>query len=261
MSMLWIAVLVVAGPTSELGITAPPTTVLLSGGNLVGQQRDPLVVARQETVYSLKGRALAKAVHNALVRWAHAGAKDAKDAAHEFLGLYKDLKADSSLSATERKELQGKVRGRLARLSQTIARSLARPAPVAAVAEQPPLTVGTLGRPAALLEQQSPAEGVEWSGPVASVNFAPHVLAQQAAAGGGGVAAPGGGGPNGPDADDGQQLVDVIQTTIAPETWDVNGGQGSIYYWRDRHVLVIRATDDVHGFVSELTDQLERAGN
>jgi hypothetical protein len=255
MSMLWIAVLVVAGPTSELGITAPPGAA--TEISLDSQARPSANSPRPLRA----GRALAKAVHEALVRWAHAGEKDAKDAAREFLVIYKELRADTRLLAPERKELQGKVRGRLARLSQTIAQSLARPVPVATATEQPPLTVGTLGRPAALLERQTPAAGIQWNGPVASVNFAPHVLAQQAPAGGGGVAAPGGGGPNGPDADDGQQLVDVIQTTIAPETWDVNGGQGSIYYWRDRHVLVIRATDDVHGFVSELTDQLERAGN
>ncbi len=105
------------------------------------------------------------------------------------------------------------------------------------------------------LAQQQP-------GAVAKIGKAPGVLAQAAPAGAAGVgmAAPGAGGPNGADADYGQSLVELIQTTIAPETWDVNGGLGSIYYWRNQHVLVIRATDDVHGFVGELLDQMDRAG-
>jgi hypothetical protein len=46
--------------------------------------------------------------------------------------------------------------------------------------------------------------------------------------------------------DDGQALVELIQTTIAPSSWDVNGGRGTIYYWPAWHVLVVRQTDDVH---------------
>ena len=112
--------------------------------------------------------------------------------------------------------------------------------PIAAVvarqkraAQQQPAVVATIGKPAAVLEA-APAAG-----------------AAPAAAGAGG----------GANDDDGQNLVDLIQTTIAPETWDVNGGPGSIYYWRNQHVLVIRATDDVHGFIGELTDQLDAAGH
>jgi hypothetical protein len=51
-----------------------------------------------------------------------------------------------------------------------------------------------------------------------------------------------GGGPQ----DDGQALVELIQATIAPQSWDVNGGSGSIVYWPAWHVLVVRQTDDVH---------------
>lgn len=46
--------------------------------------------------------------------------------------------------------------------------------------------------------------------------------------------------------DDGQALVELIQATIAPQTWDVNGGQGTIRYWPAWHVLVVRQTEDVH---------------
>lgn len=46
--------------------------------------------------------------------------------------------------------------------------------------------------------------------------------------------------------DEGQSLVDLIQATIAPETWDVNGGSGVIRYWPAWHALVVRQTDEVH---------------
>lgn len=46
--------------------------------------------------------------------------------------------------------------------------------------------------------------------------------------------------------DEGQSLVDLIQATIAPETWDVNGGPGVIRYWPAWHALVVRQTDEVH---------------
>lgn len=31
-----------------------------------------------------------------------------------------------------------------------------------------------------------------------------------------------------------QDLIDLIQTTIAPDTWEINGGRGSIYYFPNR---------------------------
>ena len=41
-------------------------------------------------------------------------------------------------------------------------------------------------------------------------------------------------------------ILRSVQTTIAPESWDVNGGRGSIQYWPPGFALVVRQTDDVH---------------
>jgi hypothetical protein len=46
--------------------------------------------------------------------------------------------------------------------------------------------------------------------------------------------------------DYGRELVALIQHVIAPDTWDVAGGNGVIMYYQPLHVLVIRQTDDVH---------------
>lgn len=51
-----------------------------------------------------------------------------------------------------------------------------------------------------------------------------------------------GGGPQ----NEGQALVDLIEATIASETWDVNGGPGAIKYWPAWQVLVVRQTDEAH---------------
>jgi hypothetical protein len=60
------------------------------------------------------------------------------------------------------------------------------------------------------------------------------------------------------NADYGRELVALIQHVIAPETWDVAGGNGVIMYYQPLHVLVIRQTDDVHGQVGGVFDQLRR---
>lgn len=42
------------------------------------------------------------------------------------------------------------------------------------------------------------------------------------------------------------ELIELIQSTIEPDHWDVNGGKGSIRYFANLKVLVVRAKSDVH---------------
>lgn len=51
-------------------------------------------------------------------------------------------------------------------------------------------------------------------------------------------------------------LIDLIQATVRPEAWDVNGGTGSIVYFANGHGLVVVAPDDVHDDVGDLLRQL-----
>lgn len=55
-----------------------------------------------------------------------------------------------------------------------------------------------------------------------------------------------------------RRLIDLIQTTIAPETWDVNGGKGSIRYYSPLQVLVVRQTGEVHHQFGGVLGQLRR---
>ena len=48
------------------------------------------------------------------------------------------------------------------------------------------------------------------------------------------------------DEPNARTLIELIQSTIAPESWQVNGGQGSIRYYSLYHALVVRQTAEVH---------------
>ena len=52
------------------------------------------------------------------------------------------------------------------------------------------------------------------------------------------------------------QLIDLIQNTIEPDSWQVNGGKGSIYYFDQLKVLVIRQTGEVHHQLGGVLGQL-----
>ena len=160
-------------------------------------------------------------------RWATKTPPEAMTLPRKFLSLYHDLQSDTQLPPGERKEFRLKVRSRLAQLAQKIDRCVARRQREAG--------------------KEGPAS-VSRTGPLAGV------LGQQAGAAAGPAAA------NNADDDYGPELVELIQATIAPATWDVNGGPGVIYYWRNQRALVVSASDDVHDDVADVLEQLQRAG-
>ncbi len=57
-------------------------------------------------------------------------------------------------------------------------------------------------------------------------------------------------------ANNAQALVELIQTTISPASWDVNGGQSTIVYFAPRHALVVRAPAEVHSRTRRLLRDL-----
>ncbi len=183
------------------------------------------------------GTELREAVHAALRHWVQPSDKQSDAAAREFLALYKDLQADKQLSSSQHEYLMGKTRTRLEQLSQQISKRIAREKRLAQSSAAKPAQEATNGG-----SLNSPGG----AGPTASAA---------------GSTAPAGafGGGAGP-SDSGQDLVDLIQTVIRPASWDVNGGNGSIYYWYPGKCLVIRQTGEVHGEIGDVLDQLRRAG-
>jgi hypothetical protein len=86
----------------------------------------------------------------------------------------------------------------------------------------------------------------------AAVNNRPPLLAQVAPAPAGGPANPAA------PADHGDDLAELIRQTIAPHTWDVNGGNGVIVYFPARRVLVVRQQAEVHWGLADVIGQLRR---
>lgn len=52
------------------------------------------------------------------------------------------------------------------------------------------------------------------------------------------------------------ELINLIQSTIEPDSWDVNGGRGSMMYFSRLNVLVIRNTGQVHDSVGTALTKL-----
>ncbi len=184
-------------------------------------------------VTARSGRELADAAHAALRKWAKAGDQDAESAAKDLLAVYCELQQDTQLARSTRETLRTTVRARLDQLSTQISKRLAKEK---AVAKSDPKVKSVAATKA--------------DRPLAQVGVP---------AGGAGFGAPGG--PQNANADYGQALVDLIQTTISPKSWDVNGGNCTIYYWQQQHALVVRATGEVHGQISDALEQLDRAAH
>jgi hypothetical protein len=77
-----------------------------------------------------------------------------------------------------------------------------------------------------------------------------------------------GGGPTGllarggaaQTASNAQSLIELIERTIDPDFWDVNGGPGAIVYYAPLQCLVIRATSEVHGKIGGVLGGVRDAG-
>lgn len=178
-----------------------------------------------------------------LRRWARPAPKDVPQAARELLALYRQVLGDKSLSSTERETLRQRLRTRLIALGDQINAKAAHEARLAANAPGG----HAVADPASV---RLPDDR--------GANLAQMGVALPAGGAGIGV---GGAAADAAAADNGQQLVDLIQQTIAPHTWDVNGGPGVIYYWQPGKAIAVRQTSDVHEQLGGLANQLRQAGN
>lgn len=202
------------------------------------------VDSEQPVVPFRTGRELSQAAGDSLRRWARPEDHELELAAKELLVIFRELQADTELALSLREPLQGKVRGRLDELARrlrvqaAVRRRLARENPgnaVEAVGNAQPLAQFGAGMGAGMAMQPGMG-GNAWGR--------------------------GGGGLLGQDRNDdnGEQLVDLIQTTIRPGSWDRNGGPGTIYYWRNQRAIVVRQMGDVHDDIGNLLQQMNRLG-
>ncbi len=70
-----------------------------------------------------------------------------------------------------------------------------------------------------------------------------------------------GGGAGGGSFADFQSLIDLIQTTVVPDTWEALGGPSTMAPYPQNLSLVISTTSDVHDQITDLLESLRRLQN
>lgn len=65
-------------------------------------------------------------------------------------------------------------------------------------------------------------------------------------------------GKNAPPWDHGEELVNLIESTINPDFWKINGGSGIIYYYRPSRIIVVGATSQIQDDLTDLLRGLRR---
>jgi hypothetical protein len=188
------------------------------------------------------------AVRRALRRQSSTTGSEQTSALGELVGVYRELRASTQMTDDERRELAGIVRSRLARVSKDLERQLSK-----AEARHEP-------SPALPADRLSPDNRAI----LAQVRGNPARRQPGAAAGRANLARPGGvGAPGGPaqaladmTAENARQLIDLIQTTIAPGSWDVRGGPGTMVYFAPKMVLVASQSEEVHEQIGQFIQAL-----
>jgi hypothetical protein len=188
--------------------------------------------------------ALRALVHKALRESARSTDREAS--ARRLMETYRTLADDTSLVKEDRLQMQQIVRSRLAKLADEI-----RKLPAARNTEEKHAAANdelesfldalvkksikpAAALPPAVLAQQRGNMNPAMLGRIPSRN------APQAAA----------------PTDYGQDLVELIEATIAPGSWDSQGGPGTIRYFSPLRVIVVRQTGEVHEQLGDLLPQL-----
>ncbi len=227
---------------SVLALTAAPDRGQLPADSLANQSAPEAEVAR-------KPHETRNAIRDTMRR--EAQTKDPAErerAIRELAKLLTEVRRDTQLTQDEQKRLHALLWSRLTRIKNELKAKMKREARAARRAGGP---AGDDDVILAAPENQQLAA-------VVSQQFS---LASQLTGGPGAVVVRSGeafGGGSSPDH--GEVLVELIESTIAPDTWESAGGHGSIYYFYPLQCLVIRQTGEIHGNAGDLLDGLRRAG-
>ncbi len=160
---------------------------------------------------------------------------DAECLIPELVGVYQALLGDDSLSRSRRDGLLGAVRYRLIELGDRIVIRYKRSLDTAS--------------------DESPDEDADQAEQLPQVPDYTDVVSYSDSLAGSDPETPGAAGGSA-EFKRAQELIELIRRTIAPQSWDVVGGQGSIYYFQQTHSLVIRQTAEVHWLIGGLRQAL-----
>jgi hypothetical protein len=164
------------------------------------------------------------------------------EAVHQIVAIYQELRRDPRLATSDTlKKYKAKLWSRMTRVKRDLERKLNRQA-----------------RSAERDGDREQLEAIEQ----ATRNLATQVSMMNYTMGGPSYILERSGGAFGGRAsfDHSQELIDLIQRTIKPDSWDVHGGPGSMFYYRPLMALVVRATSEVHGNVGGLLRAMRQAG-
>lgn len=222
--------------------SAASSSIVPSTGEVAqtGEAANAPIVMRQ-------GKELYRAVYATLKKWALAKEEiECQQAAIELLSVYEELFGDTQLPEDTQSTLRTLVRCRLKSLSQTLSvynkkRSDAQRK--AAIAQsRAPKQPANLSLPDGKTVAEGQAFGAQQGNNSDNDNWF-------------------GTGNSNINADSGEDLVELIQNTIRRPTWQANGGNASIYYYRQLRALVVSQTQEGHEEIERLLEALRRAGS
>jgi hypothetical protein len=166
---------------------------------------------------------------------------DRSAAIRDLVALHREVVQDSRFALSDTlKDYRGKIAVRLISVKNDLKRKLAN-LPGASKRKNSAAANSLPADVENVLSANVALVGLTMGGPV-------QTLGQEPGARGGGI------------QDDGQLLVDLIEATINPNFWDVNGGPGTIFYFAPLRCLVVRATSEVHENIGGLVGGLRDAG-
>jgi hypothetical protein len=187
---------------------------------------------------------LREAVHASLSAEAQApGRDDRLRAVAELVRCYGELKTNENLAYRDRIRLRAKIRNRLGRVASDMEQQFARSGS-ADQSNSPSQPAGADGGQGVDDPEKALIELIEST--IRPPSWEPHggrgviargvpgaPVAGRAGWGGGGGfgGGMGGGGLGNAKAEQAEALIELIRSTIRPDSWDVNGGRGTIMYW------------------------------
>lgn len=186
----------------------PTTKEALTAKEARSASQDRILVALQQTAEALRSRSLESAELPLF---------------EELLAAAEASRKDETVPLDRREKWRGLARARLVEGAAVLRRQIA----------------------AAQQAAKAQAVAVKGKQPATIVPPSSTTLAQIIQFGGGSGTPATGANPT-PAAQEAEKLIDLIQEAVRPETWDVNGGQGTIRYWSLGHALIIQNTAEVH---------------
>ena len=205
--------------------------------------------AKSSVIPDLKGEELKAYSKGLLRKWVKArdmGEDACHQAAREYIGAILALAKDDVMDITSKRILDDQIKTRLRSLKATIGAYNRRHRMERLVAEKEARkAAGLPPRPQSIKPRKNNNQNND--GILAQQGDFANILGEDA--------------KTSNNEKEGEELVELIQKTICIDTWEINGGNGTIYYFGPMKSMVVNQSAEVHEEISQVLEQLRRAGN